>query len=197
MSKKTAPPRALAPLPPAEDKLDKVRDGVRRMRDLRARRADLEEQVAETGRLLYELEFSELPSLFDEARVTNIGLEPEGNQPGVVAKVAPYYKANIAADWSEEKKSAAFEWLDKNGHGGLIKTIISVELPRGSRGLAKQVKSALKKLRVPYTENPGVPWNTLTAFVREQIEGGNTVPLDTLGATVGRVVKITEAKEKR
>jgi hypothetical protein len=40
-----------------------------------------------------------------------------------------------------------------------------------------------------------IPWNTLTAFVKEQCELGAALELDTIGATVGRVVKIKPRKK--
>ena len=39
-----------------------------------------------------------------------------------------------------------------------------------------------------------VPWNTLTAFVKEQVEAGTVIDLKKLGATVGQVVKLKKRK---
>jgi hypothetical protein len=64
---------------------------------------------------------------------------------------------------------------------------------------------ALKKLKLPVAlfGKSGLPmldvrrdvhWKTLTAFVKEQVRQGSPLPLETLGATVGKVVKIKERK---
>lgn len=192
------PPKAMLTdaMPQASpDKLDKARDAVRRVRDLKSEKEDAERRVKEIGAAIQELEHKELPELFDDAKIKGLELAAEGNQPAFVAKVQSYYRVNIAADWPDEKRGEAFAWLAKNGHEGMIKTVITIELGLGQRAVAKKVQAALKKLKVGYSASMGVPWNTLTAFVREQIEEKQApVPLDTLGATVGRVVRLTKPK---
>jgi hypothetical protein len=70
------------------------------------------------------------------------------------------------ANIPEARRDEAFAWLDKN-----------------------------RKLEVSYSSKLSVPWNTLTAFVKEQVEKGAVLPLDILGATVGRVVKLKARKD--
>lgn len=177
---------------PTENQLEKVRDAVRRARDIDFKMSELSEQQRALGAEKQEMLHRTLPDLFDEVGIRGIDLEAEGNMPGYDTEVRPYYHANIR----DENAEAAFAWLEKEGHGDLIKTVITVELGRGERKLARAVESALKKLKVDYGRKLGVPWNTLTAFVKEQIEDhGTTPPLDLLGATVGRVVKLKERKD--
>lgn len=197
------PPKAMlsepaAPVPAApKDKLDAVRAAVAEVRDLRVQKASLEERAKEIGRAIYEAEHKTLPELFDAAQMTKIGLEPAGNLPGFVAEVAPYYHANISADWPEEKRAEAFGWLTKKKHGDLIKTQITVELGRGTEKIRKKVEAFLKKNKIPYGNVLTVPWNTLTAFVKTEVAAGRAVPLDTLGATIGRVVTIKPVKPEK
>jgi hypothetical protein len=183
--------------PPSEDKLDRLRAKVRSARDLELEIRSLSELARSKSKELGEIKSKELPDLFQETGVKEITLEREGNNPAYRAELKPYYHANIGADWEEERREAAFSWIEKQGHGDVIKTLIVVEMPRGSRKLAKQVEAALRKLKVPFTSEKGVPWNTLTALVRELIEKHKTTPpLDTLGAHVGVVVQISPVKEK-
>jgi len=194
MAKKAGPPAALAaavrataqqPIP--EDQLRRVRDMVRRARDLELEVQDLQAKAAEKGKELTKLKTADLPDIFNEVGIPFIGLDAEGNMPAYEARRKSYYHANIP----EERKDEAFAWLVQEGHEDMIKTQISIALGRGQVKMAKAVRAAMDKLGAEYEEKLGVPWNTLTAFVREQIEKYQvTPPLDLLGATVGQVVEL-------
>ena len=175
----------------SDDALDKLRERVRRCRDLLQEIHATEERVAAAKRELNAITMSELPDLFDEHGVTSVGIPEEGNSPAYTAEAKPYYNAKIRDENAEE----AFSWLDAHGHGDLIKNMFSVEFGRTENKAADTLRAVLEKMDVDYLQKKTVPWNTLTAFVREQIEKHNaTLPLDLLGATVGRVVKLKEKK---
>lgn len=190
---------------PRADKLDKVRDAVRRARDLQAEIKDMEELLKERKKQLLTVTQRDLVDIFDDANVTDIGIPKEGNQPGFRAVLKPFYHANIAADWSDERRAAAFSWLDENGHGDIIKDTIVVEFPRGTRERQLKVMSWLDKEKISYSQALAVPWNTLTSLIKTltekmrvaQADGREVtpLPLETLGATVGRVVEVKPIKE--
>lgn len=180
------------------DKLDQLRNAARTMRDLDMEIDSLEELIVDKKAQLNEMKFKQLPDLFDEAGVRAVTIEAEGNMPAYEAKASPYYHANIKNDWPDEQKIAAFNWLENEGHGDLIKTVLKIELGRGDREKAKLVEDALVSMKIDYDRDLTVPWNTLTSFVREQVEEQHTTPpLELLGATVGRVVKLKAAKAKK
>lgn len=190
---------------PRTDKLDKVRDAVRRARDLQAEIKDMEELLKERKKRLLQVTQRDLVDVFDEANVTDIGIPKEGNQPGFRAVLRPFYHANIAADWPDDRRGAAFAWLDENGHGDIIKDTIIVEFPRGSRARQKLLVDWLEKNKMSYSQTLAVPWNTLTSLIKTltekmrlaQADGEEVtpLPLETLGATVGRVVEVKPVKE--
>lgn len=197
------------PPPPPQDRLDKVREAACRARDLQLRISSLEEELRRAKADAYQLEHEELPDLFAQAGMLAYALEAEGNMPAYAAKLSPYYKANIVADWEPSRRAAAFEWLaavdpETGGVGpaggaspDLIKTVITVTLGRGERKLAERVEAGLRKQKIPYEVDLGVPWNTLTAFVKELIEVKKIMPpLDILGATAGRIVTIKPVEKK-
>lgn len=185
------------PLPQAsEDKLQKLRKAVAEVRDLEKVKADQEEALKATNVALYEQYFKHLPDLLDGVGVPSIELAPEGNMPGVVAKVEPYYKANISADWEPEKRQDAFTWLDTNGHGDLIKTEVIVSFNRDMRGDALKFAEEQRAAGYSVTTKENVPWATLTSWLKEMVEKHKIMPpLETLGATVGRVVKLKPTKD--
>lgn len=174
-----------------EDALDKLRERVRRCRDLTQEIHNSEERIVTAKRELNTITMTELPDLFDEYGVSSVGIPEEGNSPAYTAEAKPFYNAKIR----DENAEAAFAWLDKHGHGDLIKNTFSVEFGRNENKAADKLRAVLEKMDIDYAQKKTVPWNTLTAFVKEQIEKHNaTLPLDLLGATVGRVVRLKEKK---
>ena len=178
-----------------DDKLEALRDMARRLRDKEKEITDLDERLRATKAEAAEIRTKKLVDLMAEVGVDKVGLPAEGNYPACDAELRPYYHAVISADWEPERRQAAFAWLDSAGHGDLIKTAITVLLPRDDRAMALSIQHYLEQCGVQHTVLLDVPWNTLTAFVREQVEKYHrTPPLETLGATVGQVVKLKARK---
>lgn len=175
------------------DKLDALRNLVRELRDLEAESQSLEERLKEVNDRAARIKNTALVDLMDEAGVSSITIPPEGNQPGYKAEAVPFYNANIAAGWSQEKRKAAFKWLDENGHGGLIKTVVTVPFPRELRKEVLKLAADLESRGITFSVGESVHPQTLTAWLRKQVEdGGNLPPLETIGAVIGRTVKIKE-----
>lgn len=184
-----------APGPVPADKLDALRATARRLRNKRAEITSLDERLSEAKAEAKLIETKELVDLMAEVGVDKVGLPAEGNYPACDAELRPYYHAVISADWEPERRQAAFAWLDSAGHGDLIKTAITILIPRDDRAMAVSIQHYLEQCNVVHTVLLDVPWNTLTAFVKEQVEKYHrTPPLETLGATVGQVVKLKARK---
>lgn len=159
---------------------------------------ELEDQLKAAKARRIELTMKEMPALMQEIGQDRIGL-PDARCDLVLE---PYYHANIAKEWEEDRRTAAFDHLEHLGAGDLIKAITTIAAGRGDldkmRELLDQIRELMQtagldaKIGLELT----VPWNTLTAFVREQVEAGNVVDLEALGATVGTVVKIKQRKDK-
>lgn len=159
----------------------------------------LEKQVAEYKERKLTITMDTMPKYMMAIGQDRIGLE--GSEVDLVRE--PYYHANIQADWPEEKRQEAFLWLEENGHGDLIKSQLKIAAAKGEwdriKALRERIMEWFKKHDmedVQITTELGIPWNTLTAFVKEQIEKGAPIPLETLGATVGQIVKIKKRTKK-
>lgn len=181
--------------PPSQDKLDKARAAVAGVRDLDLKIKDVEDTLSglkvERNRQVHDV----LPDIFAEGRITELKLEPEGNLPGFCAKLRPYYKASISADWPEERREDAFAALEESGGGDLVSHVYTISFGRGDKARSETFREYLQMSGIMFDVRLGVPWNTLTAFIKEQIEKHKTVPpLDRLGATVGRIVEIKPEK---
>lgn len=180
----------------------------------------LERELEERKARRKELTDKELPEYMGKIGQDNVGL----SEFGVDLVLENYYHANIAADWEPERRQAAFDWLEANGDGDLIKTEFTIMFPRFMLPVARWLQTHVETLRplLKSTEETGsgkkkrrvqvekeydipeatvglmVPWNTLTAWAKRKIEAGETLPLDVLGVTTGRIVKIQERdKPKR
>jgi hypothetical protein len=184
---------------PSADKLEFVRDQVKYIRDLHKRIEDAEEIVKSLRNEKRELEFVTLPTLFMQNKITAISLAPEGNMPGYEAEIRDYYHANINAKWLPERKQAALDWLQKHKLGDIIKTVITIELGLGQSKVTTKLLAAIRTLKIPFTKQQSVPWNTLTAVVREMYQDGKPLKdseLNMLGAQVGKIVTLQPKKEK-
>jgi hypothetical protein len=178
--------------PVPQDRLEKIRIKVVEMRDLELQTASLNERITKNNQRLKELRDKEIVDLLDQAKLKGFTVAQEGNIPPYEVEVAPYYHANIP----EETATAAYEWLKKKGHGDIIKATYTVSFGLGEDKKKKAFEALLKKNKVEYTFKFGVPWNTLTAFVKEQVEEKKAaLPLKLLGATVGRVAKVIKQKK--
>src|SRR5262245_51840119 len=111
--------------PPA-DALARIRDLVRLRRDLKAEIESLEERLKERQSVVKELEYSTLPNLFTDIGIDRLGVPAEGNSPAVKAELKDYYKAVIQAEWTEERRLAAFARMQALGMGDLIRRVIHI-----------------------------------------------------------------------
>jgi hypothetical protein len=182
--------------PVPADRMQVLRATVRRAREIEAEIADIGEREAEKKQELGRLLREELPDLFGEMSIREITVEAEGNRPEVRARAKAFYQANIAADWEEPRRERAFQWLEDNGDGDIIKREFTILLGREEDERSRELAKLLREAGFVYTVKKSVPWNTLTAWLREMVEKREvTPPLETFGATVGRVVELKDMKD--
>lgn len=174
---------------PAPD-LAEITRVAREWRSLRETKEDLEAQLRETNIKLADLEFTRLPTLMEEAGISSLRIEREGNHPAVDLQVKPFYSANIAASWETERRDAAFAALEKVGAGDLIKTDVHLALGRKDRAKLRTLTALLARAGFEPEVKSSVHSATLTAFVREQTQAGakgHLPPLEIIGARVSRI----------
>lgn len=176
----------------SEDKLDQIRAQCKIMRNLTLEIKTAQEAIAVKQKELTALSTKTLPELFAENNIPSITLGKEGNYPEIVLESKPFYKAVLPAE-----KDPGLRWLENKGHGDLIKRVFVVKLPMKSAKAADQLRKLVQKLDLAYEEEETVPWATLTAFVKEMIEKRKkAVPLEILGAIIGRVVKMKPKRDE-
>lgn len=134
----------------------------------------------ESARVLRE---ETIPSAMQELELTEVVLST-----GQSLKVQQEVYASIPAN----NKMAAYEWLDDNGFGGLIKIEVDAQFGKGEQEAAKALLEELRNRGLQVTADQSVHASTLKAFLKEQITKGNPVPLDLFGARPVWVAKISK-----
>jgi hypothetical protein len=178
------------------DQLENIRRLAAEMRDLQTHNASMQEQIKQNNERIEKIKWQDLLDAMDRARMRSFVLEAEGNFPAYEIKTGAYYHANISSDWPEEQRAKSFAWLGKH-EPGMLRNTISVEFGKNTAKQQKMLAAFCKKNKMNFQQIFGVPWNTLTAYVKEQIEEHKaTPPLELLGAKVGRVANMKPVKEK-
>jgi hypothetical protein len=185
------------PLAIAPATLETVRAELAAQRDDQQVLADLEARRKETQARIDKRRFDTLPALLMAAGTDQVGLPAAGNLPAYDARLKPYYRANIAAEWPSEKREAAFDLLEAKQGGDIIKCVVSVEFNREEIDEARTLVQKLGEAGLIASLKRTVQWNTLTAWFREQVEahrGLSGAEMEALGATHGHQVEIKERK---
>jgi hypothetical protein len=145
----------------------------------------LELLLDEAKKNLQRITEHEIPKLMD-------GIEGKLNLPdGRTITISEKIRASITSD----KKPLAFGWLNENGHGALIKRRFIIEFGRDQEEWAKEFEKQLGQSKTPLNvkKEENVHWQTLDAFVREQLGEGSDLPLDLFGVFRQRFSKIKGA----
>jgi hypothetical protein len=109
---------------------------------------------------------------------------------GSEVTVKPFYSAKIGDD----KRDECFNWLQDHGHEALIKDELSITFNKGEHERAEEFKSQLEQQGIEYNGKMGVHSQTLTAFVREQVESGAEFPLELFNVYIGQIAKVKRSK---
>jgi hypothetical protein len=181
--------------PPPPDKVEAVRQKMARVREIELERASLAEKNAALGTELFTIKNKELVELFDAAKIDKLGIPADGNMPAYEMVVGWHYKANLALS---EDLPKAIAWIKKTDPD-LLKTTYEVHFGLREDTKRKAFEAFLKKSKIEYTEEFGVPWNTLTAWLKQRLneKKPKPTPLKLLGATVERVADVVKQRKSR
>jgi hypothetical protein len=177
---------------PAAD-LAEIKDLARQAKERELVIADLKARLKSEEQILDNLLTKELPERLDALGLRSITVEAHRNMPAFRVEVSTLYRAGIAATWTDERRQAAFDWLDANGHGDLIKTEVETFFNREDRDRVRLFCEGLRINGYTYTVKAAVHWKTLTAWLQEMIEERHEhPPLDVIGGYVERQATIKE-----
>lgn len=91
-------------------------------------------------------------------------------------------KQEVYASIPAANKNAAFQWLNDNGFGGLIKIEVDASFGNGEQDAAMALYQELNSRGLTASFDQSVHPQTLKAFLKEQLAQGTNIPLDLFGA---------------
>lgn len=142
---------------------------------------DVEEELGKLKSKYRELSEVDIPSMLSELGLSEITLA-DGNK----ISTATYYSARI----SDDKRDEAFRWLNDNGFADIIKNTVSVSFGRDEDDSARKLVDSLEDNGYATAQKKWVEPMTLKAFVREQVEKGSDLPLETFNVYIGQKTRI-------
>lgn len=146
----------------------------------------LEGLATKNKQLVEKLATKEIPELLNKLRMK------EGvTQSGIQFKLRREIRAALPGKEHVERRLNAFAWLNTNGHGGVIKNVVSVDLERGQDERADDLVIELRGKGFDAQAMKDVHGMTLSALVRELLEAGKTIPTGTFSVFDDLKVKIS------
>ncbi len=170
---------------PTDQALSRVRDLVRRQQELEKLIDHLENELKVAKEDLIQVQENDLPTALQEYGLTSFTLND-----GSRISIRQEYYSTI----KDEHRGAAFSWLEDHGHADLIKHDVVMSFTKGQDEYAQAAMDLLKQNNLLYHDKKHVHPQTLRAFVREQIEAGKELPLDTFSVHVRQVARIQKEK---
>ena len=157
-------------------------DQVKRLRDLEDQVKTDEQALKNKQREVERISGEIIPTLLSEMGLSSIKLAD-----GSAVDVKPYYAASI----SIKNREAAYNWLRENGLGDIIKNEVSVSFGKNEDNKAAAYANLAQSQGFQPTQKMKVEPMTLKALVRERIEKGLDMPMDTFNVFVGNRTKLT------
>lgn len=181
----------------SDDQLKSLSEKAAEYVALDAEKTSLEGKLKKVNESLTEMKHKTLPDIMLSLDVDRHGLA----SAGVDIVLEDYAKANISADWEPEKQEIAFQHLEDLGVSDIIRTQVTFSFSKDQYAHAMTVVAMLNLMAEKIEEFEGteipvpsvkksVPWNTLTATLKELHKKGVAVDLEKIGGTIGNIVKI-------
>jgi len=147
--------------------------------------AEVEERLGGLTRARDRLSTIDIPNKMDEIGVQDFMLKTGERITIKRTTMAAIAKVNL---------DAAVEWLRCNGAGDLIKNIVSIQFGKGEDDRARDLVEKLSLQELWPDQKISVHPQTLSAYVREQLEKGNQIPMELLGVFERAQTKIVAPK---
>ena len=157
-------------------------DQVLRLRELEDEFKKEEESLKTKQKEIDRISQDVIPTMLSEMGLSSLKLAD-----GSAVDVKPFYSASI----SVKNREAAYKWLRDNGLGDIIKNDVTVSFGRNEDNKAVEYANLAKSHGFEPTQKLKVEPMTLKAMVRERIEKGLDMPMDTFNVFVGNRTKLT------
>jgi hypothetical protein len=161
------------------DRLERLTALVKTQKEIEASIADTESRLSDLGSRLRMVSEENIPALLDELGLSDVRLSD-----GTKVSVKETLRASVAADG--KYTPFILSWLDREGHGDLVKNDVTVSFGRGEDAQAGELVAALAERGLSPSRRKTVNNQSFTALLRELLEAGEEVPLDEMGVGVQR-----------
>lgn len=148
--------------------------------------ADTEEKLKKQKEELRNLQNEELPSLMQE-----IGFKKFELEDGSSVNIKEIYAGSI----SQANKEKAFNWLRENKFDDIIKNTVTTAFGKGEDTAAKNFIDIAEQAGYTPVQKTEVHPQTLKAFIKERVEGGDEFPMELFGAYIGYKAEIKKSKK--
>jgi len=142
--------------------------------------ADLEGEIKNIAR-------TQIPAIMDNLGMVDFSLS-DGTKIAIQDKVTASIKV--------ENRPRAYEWLEENGFGAIIKTKVMVKFGRGDIEEAKAAHQSLLDRGLDAEIDRDVHHQTLQSFVKERLVDGDSLP-DCFGVYEFKEAKIAKPKGRK
>lgn len=171
---------------PREQKLLELSGLVGAQTALEDRLEMLEDQAKKVKERIKQISEVQIPEIMQ-----TIGVRQFTLTNGFKITVKPWYNMTP----KEENIAAAYEWLDGNGHGDIVKHSLTLEVRLTQANLLGAIKALAEEGQISHTEKNAIHHMTAGAWVKGQLESGQPVPRELLGVTTGFRTKIERVKK--
>jgi hypothetical protein len=165
--------------PVSFDALSKV---AQEMRDMEQNVAALEDALKLEKSRLHRLRTKVLPEMFAEAGVSSFELDD-----GTRLSMETLVNGSLPKD--PERLDIAINHLRDIGGEELIRTEVTAMFSRGEHNMAMDFYADAEQRGLTTKMHEGVHPQTLKAFVREKLNGGDEIDPEKLGVYVSQIVK--------
>ena len=168
--------------------LEKVRELGARLIAVEREIEDAEELVSRLKKEREEIRIRKMPAQMFELKLTVLGIDNH------VLTLDSLVTGSLPK--SADERAKAIEWLGDHGHGGAIKRLLSLDLPKGDAVTEHKVLDALAE--VAPSLQPEVKYDiypsTYGKLCRDIVAHGEEAPYETLGIYVGSIVRMDSSK---
>lgn len=147
-----------------DDSINTISKLAERIIDFQKRISRIEDTLKTDKAELRKLTDEELP-----AAMAEVNMKKFETDSGYSVAIKKIYVTNIKV----EDRPDAFEWLRENGHGDLIKNIVSINFGKGEDDIAVRFKALAEEENIPVETDTKIHPMTLRAWGKEQMEKGN------------------------
>jgi hypothetical protein len=165
---------------PDDDKLLQVSQMVREMLEYDDLEKDYTERAKQAGKRKRYYSEKAIPEALSALGLSGVTLD-DGRKVEV--------KPEIYVDLTEENRPAAFQWMEKQGFGDLIKTQVACVFGRGEREHAQAVADLLSAAGYQAESKDTVHYQTLRAWAKDLLTQGVLLP-DFFNAFLGSKTRV-------